>query len=61
MSNIITKDQALKAYDTLRDYCKEQNNCINCLLVVSSDGLHPDCCLMHLAETPVQWQDLELD
>lgn len=60
MSNI-TKEQALEAYNILKKYCAETEHCIDCLLVVSSDSLHPDCCLMHFSETPAEWQDLDLD
>lgn len=60
MSNI-TKEQALEAYNLLREYCKGTKDCMDCLLVVTSDFIDPDCCLMHFSETPAEWQDLDLD
>lgn len=47
----ITKGQALVAYNTLRDYCKEQVNCDDCLLSIS-DVTSSVFCLMHLSEPP---------
>lgn len=56
----ITKEQVLEAYNLLREYCTGTKDCMDCLLVVTSDSIHPDCCLMHLAESPAHWPDLDL-
>lgn len=56
----ITKQQALEAYNTLRDYCKEQENCDDCLLSIS-EGILSEGCLMHLSEPPGDWQTLEIE
>lgn len=55
------KKHALEAYNTLKKYCTGQEDCSDCLLAVSPDGIHPDFCLMHLGEIPSQWQSLELE
>lgn len=53
------RHQALKAYNTLMDYCKSQDKCKNCLLTMNEDS---DCqCVMELQDIPRNWQQLDLD
>lgn len=55
----ISIELALESYNTLKQYCKQQRNCDNCLLALCES--YPEyICLMELSEIPRKWQDLEL-
>lgn len=56
--SIVTMNDALAAYNTLRLYCNIQDECEKCLfaLVDSTYGK----CILEQKEIPRDWQELEI-
>ena len=49
--------KALEAYNTIREYCRTQKDCSNCLFSDESDY----CILTSDDADPENWQELDLD
>lgn len=49
--------KALEAYNTIREYCREQDNCENCFFADETD-----CCILTSDDSdPEKWQELDLN
>ncbi|MBD5449031.1 MAG: hypothetical protein HDR28_02495 [Lachnospiraceae bacterium] len=48
--------KVLEAYNTVREYCRTQNNCEKCILSDESD-----ICLLYTGDVPKNWQEFDLD
>lgn len=56
--SIVTTEEALAAYDTLKMYCIIQTGCEDCLFVSACPN--NEKCIFEQKEVPQDWQELEI-
>lgn len=56
----ITCEQVMEAYNTLINYCRDQELCADCLLSISCDKF-PECFFMNASEPPEDWEALDFN
>lgn len=57
-NDMITEQDALKAYNLLMDYCGGRESCEGCLFEMEEGA--PGVCVMETQDIPDGWQQLEL-